>query len=105
MRRAALSALLLLGLVAVWQGVASLHSVDDLTLASPAETLRALRDDRALLVDGRWHLATKETGGEVPLADFSIVVLFADEAAERPDRMAVFFDREQALELAAGDPG
>jgi putative hydroxymethylpyrimidine transport system permease protein len=51
MRRAALSALLLLVLVAVWQGVASLHSVDDLTLASPAETLQALRDDRTLLAD------------------------------------------------------
>jgi ABC-type nitrate/sulfonate/bicarbonate transport system permease component len=51
MRRTALSALLLLGLVAVWQGVASLHSVDDLTLASPAETLQALRDDRSLLAD------------------------------------------------------
>jgi ABC-type nitrate/sulfonate/bicarbonate transport system permease component len=45
MRRAALVALLLLAFVAAWQGLASLHSVDDLTLASPVETLRALRDD------------------------------------------------------------
>jgi putative hydroxymethylpyrimidine transport system permease protein len=50
-RRAALSGLLVLGFVAVWQGVASLHSVDDLTLASPVETLGALRDDRSLLAD------------------------------------------------------
>jgi len=50
-RRAALSILLLAGLVALWQGVASLPSVDDLTLASPAETLRALADDWSLLAD------------------------------------------------------
>jgi putative hydroxymethylpyrimidine transport system permease protein len=50
MRRAALVALLLIAFVAAWQGVASLHSVDDLTLASPLETLRALRDDWSLLM-------------------------------------------------------
>jgi ABC-type nitrate/sulfonate/bicarbonate transport system permease component len=50
MRRAALVALLLIAFVAAWQGVASLHSVDDLTLASPVETLRALRDDWSLLM-------------------------------------------------------
>jgi ABC-type nitrate/sulfonate/bicarbonate transport system permease component len=51
MRRAALTLLLLAGLVALWQGVASLHAVDDLTLASPTETVRALVDDRSLLLD------------------------------------------------------
>jgi ABC-type nitrate/sulfonate/bicarbonate transport system permease component len=51
MRRWLLVALLLAAFVAVWQTVASLPSVDDLTLASPAETLRALRDDRSLLLD------------------------------------------------------
>ena len=51
MRRWLLVALLLAAFVAVWQVVASLPSVDDLTLASPAETLRALRDDRSLLLD------------------------------------------------------
>jgi putative hydroxymethylpyrimidine transport system permease protein len=50
-RRTALSALLLVALVLVWQGVASLESVDDLTLASPTETLRALGDDSSLLFD------------------------------------------------------
>jgi putative hydroxymethylpyrimidine transport system permease protein len=50
-RRAALSALLLMALILLWQGVASLESVDDLTLASPAETLTALSDDRSLLLD------------------------------------------------------
>jgi putative hydroxymethylpyrimidine transport system permease protein len=50
-----ISALLLLVLfVAAWQGVASLHGVDNLTLASPAETWRALRDDRSLLIDNMW---------------------------------------------------
>jgi ABC-type nitrate/sulfonate/bicarbonate transport system permease component len=50
-RRVALTALLLAALVALWQGVASLGSVDDLTLASPGETLQALSDDRDLLFD------------------------------------------------------
>jgi putative hydroxymethylpyrimidine transport system permease protein len=50
-RRALLTALLLLGALAAWQLVASLDSVDDLTLASPSETLQALSDDRALLAD------------------------------------------------------
>jgi NitT/TauT family transport system permease protein/putative hydroxymethylpyrimidine transport system permease protein len=51
MRRVALAAGLIALLVLAWQGVASLHSVDDLTLASPAETLDALRDDHSLLLD------------------------------------------------------
>jgi ABC-type nitrate/sulfonate/bicarbonate transport system permease component len=37
--------------VLAWQGVASLESVDDLTLASPVETFEALRDDWSLLWD------------------------------------------------------
>ena len=51
MRRAGLVALLLAGFVAAWQGIASLGSVDDLTLASPVETFEALRDDWSLLMD------------------------------------------------------
>ena len=54
LRRYAPAALLLLGAVAAWQGVASLDSVDDLTLASPLEVLEALRDDRSLLLDNAW---------------------------------------------------
>jgi ABC-type nitrate/sulfonate/bicarbonate transport system permease component len=50
-RRYAITALLLVGFVAVWQLVASLPGVDDLTLASPSETWQALRDDRSLLLD------------------------------------------------------
>jgi ABC-type nitrate/sulfonate/bicarbonate transport system permease component len=42
----------LLGLfILAWQGVASLHGVDDLTLASPVETWSALKRDRSLLFD------------------------------------------------------
>jgi ABC-type nitrate/sulfonate/bicarbonate transport system permease component len=51
MRRAALTLALLAGMVALWQGVASLSAVDDLTLASPTETVRALADDWSLLWD------------------------------------------------------
>ena len=51
MRRVALVALLLAGFVAAWQGVASLDSVDDLTLASPVEVVEAFGDDGDLLFD------------------------------------------------------
>ena len=51
MRRYAFAALLLALFVFAWQGVASLDAVDDLTLASPTETLTALRDDWSLLMD------------------------------------------------------
>jgi ABC-type nitrate/sulfonate/bicarbonate transport system permease component len=37
--------------VGLWQGAASLPAVDDLTLASPVETARALHDDWSLLMD------------------------------------------------------
>ena len=50
--RRTLPPLLLLALVVLaWQGIASLHSVDNLTLASPVETWHALRHDRSLLFD------------------------------------------------------
>jgi ABC-type nitrate/sulfonate/bicarbonate transport system permease component len=52
--RYALAALLLVLFVLAWQGVASLESVDDLTLASPVETWDALREDRSLLMDNFW---------------------------------------------------
>lgn len=51
MTRALLALLLLVLFGLVWQGVASLESVDDLTLASPVETWGALRDDWSLLID------------------------------------------------------
>src|SRR5436309_13496906 len=48
------AALLLLLAIAAWQGVASLHSVDDLTLASPVEVVRALRDEWGVRMDNAW---------------------------------------------------
>lgn len=51
MTRVLLALLLLLLFGLAWQGVASLESVDDLTLASPVETWGALRDDWSLLID------------------------------------------------------
>lgn len=43
--------------ITAWQGVATLHSVDDLTLASPVETWHALVRDRSLLLDNAWVTA------------------------------------------------
>jgi ABC-type nitrate/sulfonate/bicarbonate transport system permease component len=51
MRRVLPPLLLLAVFVLIWQGVASLHGVDNLTLASPVETWKALKDDRSLLFD------------------------------------------------------
>jgi putative hydroxymethylpyrimidine transport system permease protein len=51
MSRFLLTGALLVAFLAAWQGVASLDSVDDLTLASPVETFQALRDDWSLLWD------------------------------------------------------
>jgi ABC-type nitrate/sulfonate/bicarbonate transport system permease component len=48
-RRIVPPALLLALVILIWQGVASLHGVDNLTLASPVETWHSLRSDRSLL--------------------------------------------------------
>jgi ABC-type nitrate/sulfonate/bicarbonate transport system permease component len=53
-RRAALVALLLAGLVAAWAWVASLDAIDDLLVASPTETARALARDWTLLTANAW---------------------------------------------------
>jgi ABC-type nitrate/sulfonate/bicarbonate transport system permease component len=53
-RRPLLSAALGAAAIAVWQGIASLPGVDDLTLASPVETARALGDDSSLLLSNAW---------------------------------------------------
>jgi ABC-type nitrate/sulfonate/bicarbonate transport system permease component len=50
-RRIGPPALLLVAFVLLWQAVASLPSVDNLTLASPVETWSSLRHDRSLLFD------------------------------------------------------
>jgi ABC-type nitrate/sulfonate/bicarbonate transport system permease component len=54
MRRHLLAVLLLAGFVALWQGVATLHGVDNLALASPVETWGALKHDHALLISNMW---------------------------------------------------
>jgi len=51
MRRLIPALLIVLVAVGCWQLVASIGSVDDLTLSSPAETPRALADDWRLLAD------------------------------------------------------
>ena len=51
LRRYLPTALLLLAAIGAWQLVASLESVDDLTLASPVETVQAFGDDGDLLFD------------------------------------------------------
>jgi len=53
-RRALAVSLLLAGALGAWAWVASLDSVDDLLVASPVETARALGEDRALLLDNAW---------------------------------------------------
>jgi hypothetical protein len=66
------------------------------------EMLEMNEVEQALVVRGRWHLAAKGTGDEVPLADFSIVLRYAGPAAQRPHRVAIFFDHERAMEVARG---
>ena len=54
MKRVALVALLLGALAGAWAWLASLASVDDLLVASPAETAQAFEDDWSLLWDNAW---------------------------------------------------
>jgi ABC-type nitrate/sulfonate/bicarbonate transport system permease component len=54
MRRYLPALALLAALIGVWQAVASLPGVDNLTLASPVETWHSLKVDRALLISNMW---------------------------------------------------
>lgn len=54
MRRLLLTGALLAACIALWAWVASLSSVDDLTLASPREVAQAFEDDWSLLWDNAW---------------------------------------------------
>ena len=69
------------------------------------ELLGVEEEQHALLIRGRWHLATRQSGGEVPAGDFTLVLLYADDEAERPNRMAAYFDPEQARRAARADTG
>jgi ABC-type nitrate/sulfonate/bicarbonate transport system permease component len=54
MKRWISAGVLLALFIAAWQAVASVHGVDNLTLASPVETWHSLRVDRALLISNMW---------------------------------------------------
>jgi ketosteroid isomerase-like protein len=58
---------------------------------------------RAILADSRWHLAAPQSGGAVPVSDFSLVFRFGRD--ERPTAMVAFFDRERAVEEATRETG
>jgi hypothetical protein len=58
----------------------------------------------AVLMRGRWHLATRQTGVEVPIQDFTLVLLYENDAV-RPGRMAAYFDPEQARAAAQSRTG
>jgi len=57
------------------------------------------------LMRSRWHLAAPESGGEVPVADFTLVVWWDGPDALKPHRMAAFFDSEQADAAARSGTG
>jgi ABC-type nitrate/sulfonate/bicarbonate transport system permease component len=85
-RRYLFAGLLLALFVLAWQGVASLHSVDNLTLASPVETFRALRSDWSLLMDN-----ARVTLVEVLLGlAISVVAGVGFAIARRPLREAAY---------------
>jgi ketosteroid isomerase-like protein len=52
------------------------------------------------LISSRWHLAAPESGGEVPVADFTLVIWWEGPEELKPHRMAAFFDPERADEAA-----
>jgi ABC-type nitrate/sulfonate/bicarbonate transport system permease component len=87
--RILLSAGLLALFVLAWQGVASLDSVDDLTLASPTETWQALRDDWALLRDNAWVTLTEVLLG-LAIAAAAGVALAVTMHLIRPLREAAY---------------
>jgi ketosteroid isomerase-like protein len=65
------------------------------------EVLGITEHGRTVVLESRWHLAAPQTGGEIPVSDFNVVLWF-DRGEEQPSRMAAFFDRERALEAAGG---
>lgn len=59
---------------------------------------RPVRHGNAYVARSRWHLAAPESGSEIPLADFTMVMWL--NAAGRMVRFTARFDHEQALALA-----
>jgi ketosteroid isomerase-like protein len=58
----------------------------------------------AVLLESRWHLEAPQSGEEIPVSDFNVVLWF-DRADDQPTRMAAFFDREHALAAAEAGTG
>jgi putative hydroxymethylpyrimidine transport system permease protein len=91
LRRYLPSALLLLAAIGAWQAIASLESVDDLTLASPVETVGAFGEHGSLLFDNAWTTLV-----EVLLGLAAAIVLGAGAAIAMHLRRSV---REAAYPL------
>jgi ketosteroid isomerase-like protein len=68
--------------------------------ANRLEVLGIEERGSAVLLESRWHLAAPQTGGEIPVSDFNVVLWF-DRDDDQPTRMAAFFDRALALKAAA----
>jgi ketosteroid isomerase-like protein len=64
------------------------------------EILGSAEHGRAVILDCRWHLAAPQSGDEIPVSDFSMVLWFDRDGDDLPTRMAAFFDRERALQEA-----
>lgn len=64
------------------------------------EMLEYREEGKASLGPSRWHLAAPRSGEDVPVADFTIVIWWDRPDAERPTRMAAFFQHEEALAAA-----
>src|SRR5215217_4889441 len=60
------------------------------------EILAISEHSRTVLIESRWHLAAPQTGGEIPVSDFSVVLWF-DRDENQATRMAAFFDHQQAV--------
>jgi hypothetical protein len=59
----------------------------------------------ASLGRSRWHLAAPESGGAVPVQDFTIVLWWDGPDPDRPSGMAAFFQHEEALAAVAERTG
>jgi ABC-type nitrate/sulfonate/bicarbonate transport system permease component len=78
--RVGLAGALIALFVLAWQGLASLPSVDNLTLASPVETFDALRDDWSLLMDNAGVTFAVAMHMFRPLRDAAYPLLVASQA-------------------------
>jgi len=68
------------------------------------EVLETSEQGPAVMMVCRWHLGAPQTGDEIPIRDFTIVIWF-DSDDDQPRRMAAFFDHDRALAAVAETPG